>query len=57
MMESENYNSLIEEDVKDAVDFVFKDYKKPTESYRYFIYDFDEKKYPRRKLKFMKNGK
>lgn len=56
-MESENYNSLIEEDVKDAVDFVFKDYKKPTESYRYFIYDFDEKKYPRRKLKFMKNGK
>ena len=44
------------EDIDDALSYIVE-YNKPTETYSYVIYDFDEKKYPRRKLKFMKNGK
>jgi len=56
-MENDRLKEITLKDIHDAAEYVFRDYKKPTESYRFIIYDFDQKKHPRRKLKFMKNGR
>ena len=53
-MENDRLKEITLKDIHDAAEYVFRDYKKPTETYRYIIYDFDQKKHKKRKLPFMK---
>tara|TARA_B110001452_G_scaffold236386_1_gene215634 strand:- start:354 stop:515 length:162 start_codon:yes stop_codon:yes gene_type:complete len=53
-MENDRLKEISLKAIHDAAEYAFRDHKKATESYRFIIYDFDQKKHKKRKLPFMK---